>query len=191
MLYVDDINLLDESIRTCCSRRSTGYVTVEREGLSVRHPCQPLLIATSTPRRPSREHLMDRIGVCLSADAMPLTQEERLDAVKRALEFNTDPRKFIAEYDEESEAIKTAITFAREYLKPLEVKREQIKYLCENAIRAGVQGSRGELFAQEVARASAALSGEDIVTADDLNTGVKLCIVPRGTEIAGPPPETR
>jgi len=85
--------------------------------------------------------------------------------------------------------MKTSIIFAREYLKPLKVKREQIKYLCENAIRAGVQGNRGELFAAEVARASAALAGNDIVEADDLQTGVKLCIAPRGTEISAPPPD--
>merc|ERR1719217_358069 len=85
--------------------------------------------------------------------------------------------------------MQASITFAREYLKGLQLKREQHKYLCENAIRAGVQGCRGELFAAEVARASAALSGEDIVGADDLQMGVKLAIAPRGTEIQAPPPE--
>jgi len=191
VLYVDDINLLDESISNLLLEcLSTGWVTVEREGLSVRHPCRPLLIATFNPEEAElREHLMDRIGICLSADAEPLTQEDRLDAVQRALDFNNDPQSFIAQFDEKTETMKTSIIFAREYLKPLKVKREQIKYLCENAIRAGVQGNRGELFAAEVARASAALAGNDIVEADDLQTGVKLCIAPRGTEISAPPPD--
>jgi len=191
VLYIDDINLLDESISNMLLEAlSTGWVTVEREGLSVRHPCKPLLIATFNPEEAElREHLMDRIGVCLSADAQPLDQEERLEAVKRSLDFTSDPQAFIKEYAESSEAMQSSITFAREYLKPLRVKREQIKYLCENAIRAGVQGNRGELFAAEVARANAALNGEDIVTADDLQMGVKLAIAPRGTEIQAPQPE--
>jgi len=188
VLYVDDINLLDESISNLLLEAlSTGWVTVEREGQSVRHPCKPLLIATFNPEEMElREHLMDRIGVCLSADAMPLNQDERLDAVQRALDFTSDPKAFINAYSEATEQMQTSIIFAREYLKGLKLKREQYKYLCENAIRAGVQGCRGELFAAEVARANAALNGEDVVTADDLTMGVKLCIAPRGTEIQQP-----
>jgi len=191
VLYVDDINLLDESISNLLLEAlSTGWVTVEREGLSVRHPCQPILIATFNPEEAElREHLMDRIGICLNADAQPLEQDERLDAVQRALDFTNDPQAFIKSYEEQTEAMQTSITFAREYLKGMSCKREQYKYLCENAIRAGVQGNRGELFAAQVARANAALNGEDMVSADDLNMGVKLCILPRGTEIAAPPPD--
>jgi len=190
VLYVDDLNLLDESISNLLLEAlSTGWVTVEREGQSVRHPCRPLLIATFNPEEAElREHLMDRIGICLSADAEPLDQEERLDAVQRALDFTSDPQAFIDKYEEASEAMRTAITFAREYLKPVRTKRAQIKYLCENAVRAGVQGSRADLFASETARANAALNGNEIVDADDLQLAVKLCIAPRGTEISAPPP---
>jgi len=189
VLYVDDINLIDESISNLLLEAlSTGWVTLEREGLSVRHPFRPLLIATYNPEEAElREHLMDRIGVCLSADAMPLDQEERLEAVQRALRFGTDPRTFIDEFDEVSDEMRTSIIFAREYLKPLKAKKEQVKYLCEEAIRAGVQGNRGELFAIEVARATAALAGHDVIEADDLAMGVKLCIAPRGTQISAPP----
>jgi len=190
VLYVDDINLLDEAISNLLLEAlSTGWVTVEREGLSVRHPCRPLLIATFNPEEAElREHLMDRIGICLSADAQPLTQEERLEAVKRALDFANDPQKFIREFEDGSETMQTSITFAREYLKPIQTKKAQMKYLCENAIRAGVQGSRADIFASEVARANAALEGKELVDGDDLMLAVKLCIAPRGTEIAAPPP---
>merc|ERR1719428_1642022 len=83
--------------------------------------------------------------------------------------------------------MRSSITFAREYLKGIKVARPQLEYLCENAIRAGVQGNRGEIFAAEVARANAALNGNDMVEADDLRLGVKLAIAPRGTVIAPPP----
>lgn len=189
VLYVDDINLLDESISNLLLEAlSTGWVTVEREGLSVRHPCRPLLIATFNPEEVElREHLMDRIGVTLSADALPLTQEERLEAVNRALEFANSPQKVIDEFAETTEQMQTSIVFAREYLKSLKLAREQVKYLCEEAIRAGVQGNRGELFAVEVARAHAALQGNDRVDSDDLKMGVRLSIAPRGTEIQTAP----
>merc|ERR1719502_1510058 len=191
VLYVDDINLIDESISNLLLEAlSTGWVTLEREGMSVRYPCRPLLIATFNPEEAElRNHLMDRIGVSLSADAVPLTEEERLEAVQRALRFGSNPPALIEEFEEVSDGMRTSIIFAREYLNGLRPTKEQVKYLCENAIRAGVQGNRGELFAAEVARASAALSGNEMITADDLNLAVKLCIAPRGTEISAPPPD--
>ena len=97
VLYVDDINLLDESTSNLLLEAlSTGWVTVEREGLSVRHPCRPLLIATFNAEEADlREHLMDRIGICLNADAAPLDQDERLEAVNRAINFQNDPAALI------------------------------------------------------------------------------------------------
>jgi len=191
VLYVDDINLLDESISNLLLEAlSTGWVTVEREGLSVRHPCRPLLIATFNPEEAElREHLMDRIGVTLSADATSLDQDERLEAVARALKFANSPQALIEEFEETTDQMKTQIVFAREYLKPLRLAREQTKYLCEEAIRAGVQGNRGELFALEVARGHAALAGNDRVEIEDLQMAVRLCIAPRGTEIQMAPPD--
>ena len=189
VLYVDDINLIDESISNLLLEAlSTGWVTLEREGMSVRYPCRPLLIATFNPEEAElRNHLMDRIGVSLSADAVPLTEEERLEAVQRALRFGSNPPALIEEFEEVSDGMRTSIIFAREYLNGLRPTKEQVKYLCEEAIRAGVQGNRGELFAIEVARASAALNGNDRIESDDLQMGVRLCIAPRGTSIAAPP----
>ncbi|GKZ01118.1 hypothetical protein MPSEU_001063400 [Mayamaea pseudoterrestris] len=194
VLYVDDINLLDtEMANIILNVINEGYVTVEREGLSLRYPCRPLLIATFNPDEGElRDHLLDRIAVALSADAQKLDISERVDAVQSVLDYSgsgaqktTEAEATLKAAVENEDDLKTAIVFAREYIKDIKLAPSQIQYLCEEAIRAGCQGHRAEIFAAEVARANAALEGRQ-VTSDDLRLAVKLAIAPRGTFINTP-----
>merc|ERR1712032_1015162 len=162
-------------------------------GLSLTYPCKPLLIATFNPDEGElRDHLLDRIAVALSADAVKLTIDERVDAVSSVLDFSSSGPQKTPEAEENlkraienEDDLKTAIVFAREYIKDLKLAPSQIQYLCEEAIRAGCQGHRAEIFATEVARASAALEGRQ-VTSDDLRLAVELAIAPRGTFVNTP-----
>merc|ERR1719253_287039 len=195
VLYIDDINLLDEeTANILLNVVNDGWVTVEREGISVRYPCRPLLIATFNPDEGElRDHLLDRIAVALSADAEELDIEQRVEAVNSVLDFSPSgsstktesAMKAIAEAIENEDDLKTAIVFAREYLKDIKIADTQILYLCEEAIRAGCQGHRAEIYGTEVARSAAALEGRQI-NADDLKLAVKLAIAPRGTFINTP-----
>ena len=188
VLYVDELNLLDEGIvNLILAAVGAAENRVEREGLSLSHPCRPILIATYNPEEGSvRDHLLDRFAIVLSADQL-ITNEQRVEITESVISFGESGEKFAKQFEEQTEALSTQLLLARQWLKDVSITNDQIRYLVAEAIRGGVEGHRSELYAVRVAKAHAALGGRDVVEAQDLQVAVRLVIAPRALQI--PPQE--
>ena len=198
VLYVDDINLLDDGIINLILE-ATGREqnNIERDGLSLSHPCRSLLIATYNPEEGAlRDHVLDRFAIVLSAN-QSIDNTQRVEITKSVLSHAEDNIKFSEKWSEESENLSTQLILARQWLKDVKISKEQIIYLVNEALRGGVEGHRSELFAAKVAKANAALRGDENVNSEDLKVAVRLVILPRSMQIPSededdiqpPPPE--
>jgi len=187
VLYVDDINLLDDGIvNLILEAIGREQNNIERDGLSLSHPCKSLLIATYNPEEGAlRDHVLDRFAIVLSAD-QSIDNAQRVEITKSVLSHAEDNIKFSEKWSEESDNLSTQLILARQWLKDVKITKEQITYLVNEALRGGVEGHRSELFAVKVAKANAALRGDENVNSEDLKVAVRLVILPRAMQI---PPE--
>ena len=104
ILYVDEINLLDDHVvDVLLDAAAMGVNTVEREGVSYSHPARFVLVGTMNPEEGDiRPQLLDRFALSVTVTGEH-DRENRKEVIKRRLAYEADPEGFIASYQKEQE----------------------------------------------------------------------------------------
>src|SRR5229473_408109 len=87
ILYVDEVNLLDDHIvDVLLDAAAMGVNVVEREGVSFAHPSRFILVGTMNPEEGElRPQLLDRFGLCVDAAVLGHRADVVIDHASRAL----------------------------------------------------------------------------------------------------------
>lgn len=178
LLYVDEVNLLDDHIvNIILDVTSTGVLVVQREGLNKTEDVQFVLVGTMNPEEGTlRPQLLDRFGlmVTVKAETEPEVRGQILD---RVLGMEDAAQRRAAE--QEDGTCRKRLLQARERLSKVELPRA----LADACIRAAkalfVEGHRGELVMARAARALAAIEGRSVVSAEDIQRVAPLALAHR------------
>jgi len=169
ILYVDEINLLEDSIvDLLLDAAASGVCRVEREGVSLQFPARFVLIGTMNPEEGSlRPQLLDRFGlsVRISGD---LSREERLSLIRRQSAFEDNPEAFLAAWQAEEAALAARIRSAAARYPEVRFSDAVADFAAGLCAELGVDGYRGDITLIRTARAAAALEGRSSVTRDDV-----------------------
>ena len=177
ILYVDEVNLLDDHlVDILLDSAASGWNTVEREGISLSHPANFILIGSGNPEEGElRPQLLDRFG--MHAEIRTVRDAAlRVKIVEQRSEFDDSPTKFLENYVNSQKQLKDKILEARELIKKVTISytyRLKISQICSSL---EIDGIRGDIVTNRAAKALAAFNGRDSVNIDDILTVVSLCV---------------
>lgn len=177
ILYVDEVNLLDDHlVDVLLDSAASGWNTVEREGISVRHPARFVLVGSGNPEEGElRPQLLDRFG--MHAEIRTVKEPAlRVQIVEQRTEFDQNPPSFLDKYQSQQTELQQKIVNAQGRLKDVAIDydlRVKISQVCSEL---DVDGLRGDIVTNRAAKALTAFEGRSEVTVDDIRRVVTLCL---------------
>jgi magnesium chelatase subunit I len=177
ILYVDEVNLLDDHlVDVLLDSAASGWNTVEREGISIRHPARFVLVGSGNPEEGElRPQLLDRFG--MHAEIHTVKEPAlRVQIVEQRSSFDQNPQEFSQQQNQEQEDLKLKIVQAQELLPQVKIDYDLKVKISEVCSQLDVDGLRGDIVTNRAAKAITALEGRTEVTVDDIRRVIVLCL---------------
>ncbi len=169
ILYVDEVNLLDDHIvDLLLDAAAMGVNYIEREGVSYQHPSRFILVGTMNPEEGDlRPQLLDRFGLMVDIRGEQ-DEGKRAEIIRRRLMFERDPEAFIESYRDLNSELGDRIVSARETVREIIPDGKTLDMAVKISMHLGVDGHRSDLTLVKTACAYAAYDGRDRVTPEDV-----------------------
>ncbi len=177
LLYVDEVNLLDDHlVDVLLDSAASGWNTVEREGVSVRHPARFVLIGSGNPEEGElRPQLLDRFGMSVEVRTVR-DPELRVKVVDQRTAFDENPEAFSENVTSVQEALQAKVVEAQQRLEQVSIDDDLRLSISSVCGELDVDGLRGDIVTNRAARALAAFEGRTEVSEDDVARVVSCCL---------------
>ena len=177
ILYVDEINLLDDHLTdVLLDAAALGVNVVEREGVSVSHPARFLLVGTMNEEEGElRPQIADRIGLEVEVEALA-DPESRAEIVRRREAFAADPAAFREAWAPSQGDLARSVAEAEARLGSVRVADPLYGAVGRLVVGSGVDSHRADIAIVECAKAIAALAGRAEVGTEDVLEAAQLAL---------------
>ncbi|MFP4475633.1 MAG: ATP-binding protein [Desulfatibacillaceae bacterium] len=177
ILYVDEVNLLDDHIvDVLLDSAAMGVVTIEREGVSFTHPSRFTLVGTMNPEEGElRPQLLDRFGLCVHVEGVREIAD-RVEIMRRRSAYDENPDGFAASHAGDSDQLSERIVMARELLPEVVVPEALLTEIAETCVSVGVDGHRADIIMLKAAKTLAAYEGRAQAEPSDISTAAQLAL---------------
>ena len=180
ILYIDEVNLLnDHLVDVLLDAAAMGRNYVEREGISVSHAAQFILVGTMNPEEGDlRPQLLDRFGLAVEVDGA-LASEERREVVRRRIQFEAGPHRFVQQWQEAEQAERERLLRSQELLAQVRVSDEILGLITDICFEYQVDGMRGDIVMYKTASTIAAYEGRTQVSLEDVREAAQMALLHR------------
>lgn len=177
ILYVDEINLLDDNlVDVLLDAAAYGVNIVEREGISIAHPSRFILVGTMNPAEGElRPQLSDRIGLHISVHSI-MDLEKRVKIMERREEFERGPAAFRDKFQEKQREVLDSIVTARKVLGKVKISKDLMKVIAHICMEMGVDGHRADIAILKTAKTVAAYQNMESVTQEHVEEAALLVL---------------
>jgi magnesium chelatase subunit D len=180
ILYVDEVNLLnDHLVDVLLDVAAMGTNYVEREGISLSHPAQLILVGTMNPEEGDlRPQLLDRFALAVEVEGID-DRAERAEVVRRRIAFEDDPIAFVERWRGAEEEERARILAARDLLPSVIVDDRMLDLITHLCCDFQVDGLRGDIVMYKTAATLAAYAGRGRVLEEDVRDAAELALLHR------------
>ncbi len=177
ILYVDEVNLLDDHIvDVLLDAAAMGVVTVEREGISFSHPARFTLVGTMNPEEGElRPQLLDRFGLCVQIEGIR-EPEARVTVMERRAAFDESPQAFCDQFASAAKDLAERMAAAAALYPRVEADRNQMLRIATRCLEVGVDGHRADIIMLKTAKTHAAYQGRTRVDTADVDMAADLVL---------------